>query len=127
MHGVLLHLDFEDINSQIQIDHPEPLQQNVLDRHLAYPPGFPADARDLVEKLLVFEPTARLGAGSNGFEVCVVLVFVSFFCFVFLFCVCVCVCVALFFSCRLFFLLLPFSCRRLATVTKRPLINTYRL
>ena len=40
--------------------------QNVLAHNLNFPPGFPLDARDLVEQLLVVEPTARLGAGPDG-------------------------------------------------------------
>ncbi|RMX66154.1 hypothetical protein DD238_002683 [Peronospora effusa] len=31
----------------------------------AYPPGFPAVAKDLIDRILVQEPSGRLGAGSN--------------------------------------------------------------
>lgn len=36
--------------------------QNILKQQLSFPEGFDAQARDLVERLLVLEPSARLGA-----------------------------------------------------------------
>jgi len=38
--------------------------QLILNRQLEFPDQFPSDAKDLVDKLLVLEPSKRLGAGS---------------------------------------------------------------
>jgi serine/threonine protein kinase len=40
--------------------------QRIIRRDFDYPDAFPADARELVDRLLVLDPTQRLGTGAEG-------------------------------------------------------------
>lgn len=42
--------------------------QNVLKRDLQFPEDFPEHGRDLIDKLVQIDPSARLGSGPDGFE-----------------------------------------------------------
>lgn len=42
--------------------------QKIIKLEYEFPEGFPAAAKDLVERLLVLDPTERLGSGEDGIE-----------------------------------------------------------
>ncbi|KAM0786244.1 hypothetical protein ACM66B_007044 [Microbotryomycetes sp. NB124-2] len=42
--------------------------QKIINLEYEFPLGFPADAKDLIEKLLVVDPRERLGGGPEGVE-----------------------------------------------------------
>ncbi|KAI9594901.1 kinase-like domain-containing protein [Syncephalis fuscata] len=42
--------------------------QKIIQLEYKFPPGFPPEARDLVEKLLVLNPDHRLGSGNQGMD-----------------------------------------------------------
>jgi len=39
--------------------------QKIIEVNYSYPEGFDADAKDLISRMLKFEPFDRLGAGSD--------------------------------------------------------------
>eukprot|EP01012_Entosiphon_sulcatum_P052594 TRINITY_DN7228_c0_g1_i1.p1 TRINITY_DN7228_c0_g1~~TRINITY_DN7228_c0_g1_i1.p1 ORF type:complete len:405 (+),score=46.00 TRINITY_DN7228_c0_g1_i1:178-1215(+) len=42
--------------------------RRILDRDIRYPPEFPSVVKDLCEKLLVLDPTQRVGVGAGGYN-----------------------------------------------------------